>query len=153
MADHTILFDDQFNGVISDINRELIKPCKSICLNTFQLVLTMLGLIIIIVISLLMSPLLGHRPSLWITHKGERAITHHACPVRVDDNILNVIYWVFQEYRKRQLKDQHHSHLRQRSVGDGLTICHVCSIWKYECLGGIYEKCYLFGDKAWMVCK
>jgi hypothetical protein len=29
------------------------------------------GNIDIIIISLLMSPLLGHRPSLWITHKGE----------------------------------------------------------------------------------
>jgi hypothetical protein len=27
------------------------------------------AVIIIIIISLLMSPLLGHRPSLWITHK------------------------------------------------------------------------------------
>jgi hypothetical protein len=31
-----------------------------------------------------MSPLLGHRSSLWITHpQGERAITHHAGPVRI----------------------------------------------------------------------
>jgi hypothetical protein len=37
---------------------------------------------IIIIISL-MSPLLGHKPSLWITHK--RAITHHASLVRVDE--------------------------------------------------------------------
>jgi hypothetical protein len=31
------------------------------------------NLIIIIIISLLTSPLLGHRPSLWITHKGNGA--------------------------------------------------------------------------------
>jgi hypothetical protein len=36
----------------------------------------------IIIISLLMSPMLGHRPSLWIIHKENiRAITHHASPV------------------------------------------------------------------------
>jgi hypothetical protein len=43
---------------------------------------SLMYVIIIIIISLLMSPLLGHRPSLWIKHK-ERAITHHAGPVRV----------------------------------------------------------------------
>jgi hypothetical protein len=37
---------------------------------------------VIIIISLLMSSLLGHRSSLWIT-QGERTITHHAGPVRV----------------------------------------------------------------------
>jgi hypothetical protein len=37
-------------------------------------------IIIIIIISLLISPLLGHRPSLWITHK-ENEPTHHARPV------------------------------------------------------------------------
>jgi hypothetical protein len=37
--------------------------------------------IVIVIISLLMSPLLKHRPSLWITHK--KAITYHAGPVRV----------------------------------------------------------------------
>jgi hypothetical protein len=42
-----------------------------------------LTLIIMITISLLMSPLLGHRPSFCITHMRRTAITHHAGPVRV----------------------------------------------------------------------
>jgi hypothetical protein len=37
---------------------------------------------VIIIISLIMPPLLGHRPSLWIP-QGERAIIHHAGPLRI----------------------------------------------------------------------
>jgi hypothetical protein len=46
------------------------KTLRHLCENTF------------IIISLLMFPLLGHRASLWITHKKNG--THLAGPVRVD---------------------------------------------------------------------
>jgi hypothetical protein len=47
---------------------------------------------LIIIISLLMSPLLGHRPSLWITYKENELENHHADPVRVGGwNIIDYL--------------------------------------------------------------
>jgi hypothetical protein len=45
-------------------------------------------IIIIIIISPLMSPLLGHRPPLWITHKAnERGVTHE----ELDSPVVSVL--------------------------------------------------------------
>jgi hypothetical protein len=47
----------------------------------FITIITITTIIIIIIISLLMSPLLGHRPCLWITHKenGPKPTTRAQC--------------------------------------------------------------------------
>jgi hypothetical protein len=78
------------------------------------------------IISLLMSPLLGNRSSLWITHK-ENGPTHHAGLARVGWlamgllPVMSVVFLVASNFGKIWVP--------RRNIGDGSVTSSIKSEW------------------------